>query len=110
MSFSKIFAMFHRGASRFPLLEPNPGYNPVMVQRPLIGAGDTGRYALDGFQVGFNSPVGGGTLPLGNAPGLPRGALAVTPQVTVEYGGMGSIPITPGSGGLVPGFRFGGSL
>lgn len=101
----KLMSCFHRGVQKFPMMARNPNFNPVMVQRPLIGAGDTGRYYRDAFQVGFNSPVGGGTLPLGNAPGLPRGALAVQPQMAGIYGGMGSIPVVPGTSGLVPGFR-----
>lgn len=99
-----LLSLFHRGATKFPLLAENAGFNPVMRQRPLIDAGNTGRYYLDAFQVAFNSPVGGGTLPLGNAPGLPRGALDVTGQTTVVAGN--SMPNTPGTGGLVPGFRF----
>jgi hypothetical protein len=99
-------ALFHRGKTAYAMFPGNPGFNPVMVQRPLIEAGNTGRYYRDAFQVAFNSPVGGGTMPFGNAPGLPRNALAVNPQMIGMYGGMGSIPQTPAvGGGLVPGFR-----
>jgi hypothetical protein len=101
-----VFSLFHRGAKEYPLLPPNPGFNPKMVQRPLINAGDTGRYALDAFMVKRDSPVGGGTIPRMNPPGLPRNALAVTPQSIGIYGGNGSMPNSmPGTQGLVLGFR-----
>lgn len=101
----RLFSLFHRGAKVAPMMPRNSSFNPVMVQRPLIEAGNTGRYFRDAFQVAFNSPVGGGTLPFGNALGMPTGVLAVQPQMMGNYGGMGSIPQTPGTGGLVPGFR-----
>jgi hypothetical protein len=78
-----------------------------MVQRPLIDAGNTGRYYLDAFAVMFDSPVGGGTIPLHNPPGIPRfnGGVRVTPFAAPIQSGMGSIPQMPGTSGLVLGFR-----
>lgn len=99
-----LHRMLHKGVSKFPLIAVNGQFDPKMVQRPLIDAGNTGRYFLDAMQVAFNSPAGGGTL-APNGPGHGGPSLDVTAHHYATYGGMGSIPQTPGTQGLVTGFR-----
>jgi hypothetical protein len=49
------------------------GYNPVMVQREVIGVGNAPQYWLDGQMIGFNAISGGGTI-AGNPPASAIGA------------------------------------
>ena len=111
MALKDFLCLFHRGKRDYALYpEGSGGIQPVMRQRPLIDAGNTGRYFLDAFAVKFDSPVGGGTIPLANPPGIPtmNGGLRVTPYAMGIYGGMGSIPQLPGTQPLIHGFRDGG--
>lgn len=56
------------GAHRVQITVPSPlGYNPQMVQRPIIGVGNAPQYWLDGQCIAYNSIAGGGTI-AGNAP------------------------------------------
>lgn len=96
--------LLHMARTTFGLIKPNDTYNPRMVQAPLIQAGNTGRYVLDAFQIAFNSPAGGGTL-APNSPATSGPSLDVTTRQYARYGGMGTIPNTPTTQGLVRGFR-----
>lgn len=103
-----IHGYMHRTFSKVALLPPNGAFNPQMVQRPLIDAGNTGRYSLEQFMVKFDAPARGTLAP--NGPNAASNIMSydVTAQHAATYGGMGSIPSTPGSQGLVKGFRDGG--
>lgn len=105
----KLHNMLHRTVLQFPLINSgkNRDFNPKMVQRPIINAGGTGRYFLDAQMVKYDAPARGTLAP--NAPNAASNlaSLDVTAQKAGVYGGMGSIPSTPTTQGLVKGFRQG---
>lgn len=55
-------------AHRLAITVPSKiGYNPQMVQRPVIGVGNAPQYWIDAQMIAYNAISGGGTI-AGNAP------------------------------------------
>lgn len=84
-------------------LPKNNSFNPRMQQRPMIDAGNTGRYSLEMQMVAFNSPARGTLAP--NSPRSNGTFLDVNAHVVGPLQGFNTIPNTPRRQGLVQGFR-----
>lgn len=90
------------GSHKIPVMRDGGtiGYNPVMVQRPIIGVGNAPQYWLDAQMVGFTAITGGGTMPT-HGPPRPCGGPNLDWQTHTFGGVTQSGTLTP-SRQLVP--------